>query len=99
MCTKNRGPNSTISLIPAFGRHPLQIYGPSITEARVNLPNVLAKFVMVILVGGPQAWGPPSLDTRIPPVTPLNRIETLCILQNKIQSSHLNWIRLTPIAI
>jgi hypothetical protein len=40
---KKRGPNFTISLIPAFGHHPMQNFEPSIIEARVNLPNVIAK--------------------------------------------------------
>ena len=53
-----KGPNFTISLIPAFGGHPLQIFGPSITEARGNLPNVLAKMLCYCTPGHP-------------PVTPL----------------------------
>jgi hypothetical protein len=57
-CLLKRGPNFTISLIPAFGSHPLQIFWPSITEARANLPNVLAKILWSFLPP------PPSLDTR-----------------------------------
>jgi hypothetical protein len=44
MSTKKGGPNFTISTIPSFGGHPLQIFWPNITqEAQANLPNVPAK--------------------------------------------------------
>jgi hypothetical protein len=38
-----------ISPIPPFGGHPLQIFGPSITEVRGNLPNVLAQILLLFL--------------------------------------------------
>jgi hypothetical protein len=43
MSTKKGGPNFTISPIPAFGGHLLQIFWPYTNEAQANFPNVLAK--------------------------------------------------------
>ena len=51
-------PFFTISLIAAFGRHQLLIFGPAITEARVNLPNVVAKLLWSFLLGAPRLWTP-----------------------------------------
>jgi hypothetical protein len=72
MSTKLRGPNFTISLIPAFCPHPLQ-NGPSITEARVILPNVLLKMLWLFLPGPKGVPPARSLDTR-EPVTLLYRL-------------------------
>jgi hypothetical protein len=49
MSTKKEGPNFTISPIPAFGGHPLQIFWRSITEARANLHNVSANILWLFL--------------------------------------------------
>ena len=49
------GPNFTISPIPAFVGHLLQIFWPYTNEAQANYPNVLAKKILLIFAGG-QAW-------------------------------------------
>ena len=48
-----------ISLIPAFRGHPLQTFGPSITEARGKLPNVLGKMLWSFMRGSPGLGVPP----------------------------------------
>jgi hypothetical protein len=51
MSTKKGGPNFTISPIPAFGGHLLQIFCPYTTEAQANFPSVLAKSLWSFLAG------------------------------------------------
>ena len=58
MSTNKRGPNFTISPIPAFGGHPL--LWPSIIEARAQCTS---KNVMVIFAAGPRLWTPASYTT------------------------------------
>jgi hypothetical protein len=57
MSTKKGGPNFTISPIPAFGGHLLQIFWPYTNEAQANFPNVLAKNFLLIFAGGGGAGG------------------------------------------
>jgi hypothetical protein len=63
MSTRKGAPNFTISPIPAFGGHLLQIFWPYTNEAQVNFPNVLAKNFLLIFAGGgrcgsPRFWAP-----------------------------------------
>jgi hypothetical protein len=56
--SNKKGPNFTSA---CFGRHPLQISGPYITEARVlNFPNVLARILWSFLRPPPRRDGPLS---------------------------------------
>jgi hypothetical protein len=56
---QKRGPNFTISPIPAFEGHLLQIFWRSIIEAQANFPSVLAKILWSYGV-----WGGVPLDTQ-----------------------------------
>jgi hypothetical protein len=82
MLARGKSPKFTISPIPAFGGHPLQIAWLSITEeARANLPNVLEKILWSFLPGAPRREGPPLWTPGHPPVTSLNTFEKDCRMQ------------------
>jgi hypothetical protein len=61
--TKNRGPNFTIWPIPAFGGQPLQIFWPSITEARAKFYSHFCWGLPGVEV--PRLWTPASYATEL----------------------------------
>jgi hypothetical protein len=61
---QKRGPNFTISPIPAFEGHLLQIFWRSIIEARANLANALAKILWSYGMGGGASGHPNTLQLR-----------------------------------
>jgi hypothetical protein len=82
-----------ISLIHAFRDHPLQIFGSSITVARRDLPNVLAKMLGSILPGDSQParhGSSPSLDTRTPSSYTTVEPEA-CVIKRRLRMIHTNW--------